>query len=113
MCKPIASKNVTTNDIVLKITVPKRTGLKRRRGASGPYYEGLEDGDCLTMSPEHQPTAAPTRDTRYMLRSLRDNIKQYNVQPVGSIHQTHRFRGDCTPLAFILMISFTDYYRHA
>lgn len=93
MCKPIVSKNVTTNDIVLKITVPKRTGLKRRKGACGPYYERLEDDECLTTPLERQRTAAIARNTRYMLRNLRDNTKTYRVQPVGSIYQTHRFRG--------------------
>ena len=113
MCKPIKSKIVPTNDIVLKITVPKRTGLKRRKGACGPYYEGIDDDDCPTTSPEHQTSAPITRDTRYMLRSLRDNVKEYTVQPLGSIHQTHRFRGANTPLFFMLMKVLTDCDRHA
>ncbi len=78
----MTSNNIATNDIVLKVTVCKRTGLKRRKGASGPYHEGLED-DGITRG---------LKDTRYMLRSLRDNPGNYNVQAIGSIHQTHRFR---------------------
>lgn len=82
MCKPITAHKLATNDIVFKVTIPKRTGLKRRKGASGPYHEGLEDIDDTKI----------VKDTRYMLRSLRDNVSNYTVQPVGSVNQTHRFR---------------------
>lgn len=82
MCKPITAHKLATNDIVFKVTVPKRTGLKRRKGASGPYHEGLEDIEDSKI----------VKDTRYMLRSLRDNVPNYTVQPVGSVNQTHRFR---------------------
>lgn len=82
MCKPITAHKLATNDIVFKVTVPKRTGLKRRKGASGPYHEGLEDIVDTKV----------VKDTRYMLRSLRDNVSKYTVQPVGSVNQTHRFR---------------------
>ena len=93
MCKPIISTNVATNNILLKITVPKRTGLKRRRGARGPYHEGLDDTDSPSLNPVSEKTLSSSNDTQFLLRSLRDNIGNYKVQPVGSIDQTHRFRG--------------------
>lgn len=81
-CKPITAHKLATNDIVFKVTVPRRTGLKRRKGASGPYHEDLEDIDDSKV----------VKGTRYMLRSLRDNVSKYTVQPMGVINQTHRFR---------------------
>ncbi len=87
--KPTFSHNVKTNNIVLKITVPKRTGRKRRRGAPEPYQGCIE---------ETQPQPSLTsRDTRYLLRSLRDNVGRYEIQPVGVIQETHRFRCKSDP----------------
>ena len=82
--KPTFSENVTTNNVVFKITVPKRTGRKRKRGEFGPYQDSTD---------ENQPKPSLTsRDTRYLLRTLQDNVGKYEIQPVGVVHETHRFR---------------------
>ena len=87
MAKPLRSANVSTGDILLKVTVPKRTGLKRKRGAVGPYHEDTESGFLGEK-------AAPTvKDAQYLFRSMRDNPKSYQVEVVGTIDHTHRFRG--------------------
>ena len=75
-----------TNNIVLKITVPKRTGRKRKRGSSDSYHE-------VTGESQGQPPLT-SRDTRSLLRSLQDNVGKYDIQPVGYIHETHRFRSE-------------------
>ena len=87
MAKPLKSANVSTNNILLKVTVPKRTGLKRRRGAEGPYYEGVE------VEALGEQAAPMVKDARLLFRSMCDNSKTYRVEPVGTINQTHRFRG--------------------
>ena len=87
MAKPLKSANVSTNNILLKVTVPKRTGLKRRRGAEGPYHEGAEVG---VLGERAVPMV---NDARYLFRSMSDNSKSYQVEAVGTINQTHRFRG--------------------
>ena len=86
MAKPLRSANVGTNNILLKVTVPKRTGLKRRRGADGPFYEGTE----IIESGEQ---AAMLKDAQYLFCTIRDNIKSYRIEAIGTINQTHRFRG--------------------
>ena len=87
MAKPLSSANVSTNNILLKVTVPKRTGLKRRRGAEGPYYE-----DVRVEVPEEE--AMPVvRGAQYLFCSMSDNVKSYQVEAIGTINQTHRFRG--------------------
>lgn len=87
MSKPLKSANVRTNNILLKVTVPKRTGLKRKKGAKGPYYEGLDEQNGLT-SPH-----TVVKDAKYLIRTLRDRPNDYQIQPAGSIDRTHRFRG--------------------
>lgn len=90
MTKPLRSANVNTNNILLKVTVPKRTGLKRRRGAEGPFFEGIEVG-------VHEDRAAPVvKDAQYLFRSMGDNSRSYQVEATGTINQTHRFRGTQT-----------------
>lgn len=92
MCKPIVSTNVATNNILLKITVPKRIGLKRRRGAHSPYHEGLDNTCSPFLNSIDQKKSPSSNDTQFLLRSLHDNIGKYKIQPIGSIDQTHRFR---------------------
>ena len=82
MAKPLKSANVNTNNLLFKVTVPKRTGLKRKRGADGVYRGVLEE------------RAAPLiQDARHLFRSMSDNPNSYRVEAVGVIDQTHRFRG--------------------
>ena len=105
MAKPLKSANVSTNNILLKVTVPKRTGLKRRRGADGPFYEGME----ITESGEQ---AAMHKDAQYLFRSMRDNTKNYQIEAIGSINQTHRFRSK--PMLFLRLVSCALItFRHA
>ena len=91
MSRPLNSANVRTNNILIKVTTPKRTGFKRKRGAQGPYYEGLEeDGAASEESPRRPSTV---KDAQYLTRSLRDRPGDYLIEPVGSVEHTHRFRG--------------------
>lgn len=87
MTKALRSANVSTNNILLKVTIPKRTGLKRRRGSDSPFDQGTE----VRVSGER---ARPMlKGAQYLFRSMRDNTKSYQVEAVGIINQTHRFRG--------------------
>ena len=91
MSKPLKSANVRTNNILVKVTAPKRTGLKRKRGAQGPCYEGLEEDGAASEQSPHPPSTV--KDAQYLMRILRDRPKDYLIEPVGSIDHTHRFRG--------------------
>ena len=87
MAKPLKSVNVSTNNILLKVTVPKRIGLKRKRGVDGRSPEGLETGVL------RERVAPVIKDAQYLFRSLYDNSKSYQVEAIGTVNQTHRFRG--------------------
>lgn len=93
MTKPLHSTNVKTNNLLLEITVPKRTGLKRRRGAQGPFHEGIDDQGVSSPDGRSLKPVSFVGDARHLLRSLRDNPSEYQVEGIGVIGQTHRFRG--------------------
>jgi general transcription factor 3C polypeptide 5 (transcription factor C subunit 1) len=86
MSVPILSHNSPTNNVLLKITVPKRIG-KRKRGSQEPFSEIVQSNglDGLTRSSNHS--------SAHLLRALRDNAGQYEVEAVAEIERTHRFRG--------------------
>lgn len=84
MSRPLQSTNSQTNNVLLKVTVPRRTGRRRKRGAEEPFTEttvSFEDGAC------------PRRNARDLRRSLEDNVGRYQVEPVGMVNRTHVFRG--------------------
>ena len=86
--KRLLSTPVRTNNLLLKVTMPKRTGRKRKRGTSGPFLteeEAKQDGIQTYVD-------APT-----IYKSLQDNASTYKVTLVGVIDETHRFRSERQP----------------
>ena len=80
--KKLPSTPVEIQDVLLKVTIPKRTGRKRKRGSNGPFIDS-------PLSPEmkHNITAPD------LLQRLRDNVGKYAIEAIGSITRAHRFRG--------------------
>jgi hypothetical protein len=72
------SYNAPTHNLVLKVTVPKRTGRKRKKGSDEPFREAGDN---------------PTDGPRVLRRKLADNADEYSVKIVGMIQNTHRYRG--------------------
>ncbi|KAJ5992164.1 RNA polymerase III transcription factor subunit [Penicillium sp. IBT 35674x] len=82
MARPLVSTVGQTNNILLKVTVPKRTGRRRKRGSDEPFTEVPEEAQ------------GPQRHTaKDLMRSLHDSPSQYKIQPVGKVERTHVFRG--------------------
>jgi general transcription factor 3C polypeptide 5 (transcription factor C subunit 1) len=77
--KPILSINCQTKNVLLAVTVPKRTGRKRKRGSADPFVEDLEE-------------PPPKKSASYLLESLRANEAAYQIEPVASIPSLHIFR---------------------
>ena len=89
--RPLTSHNALTHNVLLKITVPRRTGRKRKRGSNHPFEGELDaaaDGREEVQSKER--IDAP----KILRRKLRDNVDKYQVEPVGVIGNTHRYRGE-------------------
>ncbi|KAI2609267.1 hypothetical protein GGR54DRAFT_618412 [Hypoxylon sp. NC1633] len=93
--KPIVSHNTATNNVLLKITVPKRTGRKRKRGTDDPFT-GVGDVAKATdvTSNVDQISSVGRHDMpKSILRKMQDNVDDYLVEAVGSVKNTHRYRG--------------------
>lgn len=84
MARPVHSTSVPSSNVLLRVTVPKRTGRKRKRGSDEPFT-GPEAQDASV-----QPRRRTAKD---LLRSLQDNPSKYTVDPVGRVERTHVFRG--------------------
>jgi general transcription factor 3C polypeptide 5 (transcription factor C subunit 1) len=85
--KRLLGASVKTNNLLLKVTVPRRTGRKRKRGSSGPF---------VASEPEASP-ANPYTTASEVFHSLQDNASKYTIAPVGVLDEAHRFRGECFP----------------
>ncbi|KAK5166533.1 tau 95 subunit of transcription factor TFIIIC [Saxophila tyrrhenica] len=80
--KKLASDGVHTGNVLVKVTVPKTTGRKRKRGSDVPYQESYGNRG---MAPES--ITAPD-----LLRRMQDNPQSYTMEAVGVITDTHRFK---------------------
>lgn len=89
------SHNARSHNVVLKITVPKRTGRKRKRGTDGPWEGDAEviDAEARSASKEEVMSYARKDDPKVLRRKLADNVDSYEVEAIGIIKNTHRFRG--------------------
>ncbi|KAF8860318.1 hypothetical protein BDZ45DRAFT_800898 [Acephala macrosclerotiorum] len=95
MAVPIYSHNSATNNLLLKITVPKRIGKKRKRGSQAPSPS--EDG-WIRLADEDHDFARVQSHSRMdkpasLLRKLSDNKGKYTVEVAGEVTQSHRYRG--------------------
>jgi len=100
MCAPILSQNIATTNVVLKITVPKRTGRKRKRGSQDPYVDGngkepTTAANINGSQVKHHHLASQSRmdNPTEIIRKLKDNSGKYTIEAVGQVNQTHRYRG--------------------
>ncbi|EED17763.1 RNA polymerase III transcription factor subunit, putative [Talaromyces stipitatus ATCC 10500] len=84
MASTIDSSNRQTDNILLKVTVPKWTGGKRKRGSDEPFSDG-PPSTPEDIEKERQSCA-------FRQRSLMDNAHRYSVEPVGTVTRTHNFR---------------------
>lgn len=79
---PIPSKLNFSSNLLLKFTVPKRTGRKRKRGSDDPFTE-------YTSS----RTAPSLHDGMDAYKSMRDHVSVVQPAVVGVVKHTHRYRG--------------------
>lgn len=91
MSRPLQSTSSPSNNILLKVTVPKWTGRKRKRGSDEPFRDAY---------PTTDPARAQRRSAKDLLRSLRDNVGKYQVEAVGRVDRTHVFRGKYSSIEY-------------
>lgn len=81
--KKLSSTVTSTANVLMKVTLPKRTGRKRKRSSTEPYSS--IDGQGVN------PTRSRVTATE-LLRRMRDNMENIQINAVGTITDTHRFR---------------------
>lgn len=89
------SHHAATNNILLKITVPKRTGRKRKRGSDDPFTDDVDiTNGAEATSADGKVSSASRRDRpKSILRKMQDNLDDYEIDAVGKVEDTHRYRG--------------------
>jgi general transcription factor 3C polypeptide 5 (transcription factor C subunit 1) len=92
MCVPIESRNATTNNILVKVTVPRRTGRKRKRGTQEPFQDDIDAGN-MNGSARQEPRSQRIHPSQ-LLRILEENSEKYSIEVIGKIQHTQRFRGN-------------------
>lgn len=91
LAKKMASTGVETRNVLVKVTLPKRTGRKRKRGSDEPF-----------TSPTQAEPESNLLTAQELLDRLRDNQHSYQIEAVGLVNATHRFR---TPPDFQMRVS--------
>lgn len=84
LSRPLKSTSSASSNVLLQVTVPKKTGRKRKRGSNEPFQNAPV---------ETKSEAVPRPTAKEMMRSLRDNESNYQIKPVGRVERTHVFRG--------------------
>ncbi|KAL1304170.1 hypothetical protein AAFC00_000595 [Neodothiora populina] len=84
LAKKLVSREVPVQNILLRVTLPKCTGRKRKRGSGEPFVYPVDQDRGVVAS--HSP------DAPLLLQHLRDNADRYTIQPIGPVKETHRFR---------------------
>ena len=82
LAKKLVSSAIETRNVLVKVSLPKRTGRKRKRGSDEPFTHHVDDSNTSNTS-----ITAPD-----FLRRLKDNPQNYTIQPIGTVNETHRFR---------------------
>jgi general transcription factor 3C polypeptide 5 (transcription factor C subunit 1) len=90
--KTVPAGPVITGNVLLKITVPKMTGRKRKRGSDELFQ--FHSSNYAKESSSNDEGSALEKERRHerLLRALSDNPTTYTVTSVGSIKETYRFR---------------------
>ncbi|ROW02778.1 hypothetical protein VSDG_01884 [Cytospora chrysosperma] len=91
--RPLMSHYASSHNVLFKITVPKRTGRKRKRGSDEPWQGQIEQPvqDASPSATLH--SKAGLDDPKVLRRKLQDNPDRYEAEAVGVIKHTHRYRG--------------------
>jgi len=77
--RTIIANKKNANNVLLQISVPQRTGRKRKRGSDDPWTK-------VVMS------ESPKKDATYMVRSMADNMGKCNVTALSAISSMHIWR---------------------
>lgn len=101
IAQKIVSREVPVQNVLVRVSMPKRTGRRRKRGSD----EAFAFPDDHNHEPQAQQFAPRPLTAPQLLARVRDNVGKYTVQPVGHIKETHRFRGKVCRSIFLRFIT--------
>ena len=81
LTKPLYSHNEKTHNLVLKITLPKAQGLKAK-------FDGRSSG----AHPGEESSGLETDPATSLLAKIHTHSRDYQIDIIGIVDQTHRFR---------------------
>lgn len=89
------SHYASSHNVLFKVTVPKRTGRKRKRGSDGPWEGDVEETGQKNRAASTTDfrSKAKLDEARIVRRKLQDNVDRYQAEVLGVIKHTHRYRG--------------------
>ncbi|CAK7202089.1 tau 95 subunit of transcription factor TFIIIC [Sporothrix eucalyptigena] len=91
----LSSHSAPTHNVVLAVHIPKRTGMKRKRGTDGPWeYDPAAASPSGGSGSQVPPgDALAGRDARQLRQRLQETAGQYRTEVVGIVKHSHRYRG--------------------
>ncbi|ERS99045.1 hypothetical protein HMPREF1624_04240 [Sporothrix schenckii ATCC 58251] len=90
----LSSHCAATHNVVLAVHVPKRTGMRRKRGTDNAWELDPEAARGSPASHGHPPgDRMGDRDARQLRRKLQETAGLYRTDVVGVVKHTHRYRG--------------------
>lgn len=92
MSRPLQSTSSPANNVLLRVTVPRRTGRRRKRGTDEPFTD--EPGAGTDAAPGVDNADSPRPTASDLRQNLEDNVGKYQVETVGMVNRTHVFRGE-------------------
>ena len=93
MSVPIDSGSVTTDDLLLRIEVPKVIGRKRKRNPVSSSGPSQEDSNVPSiMQPDSEKDRPMPSGAELLLQNMQDNADRTKIDVIGHVNRTHRFR---------------------
>ncbi|EMC93914.1 hypothetical protein BAUCODRAFT_141325 [Baudoinia panamericana UAMH 10762] len=101
LAKKLASTAIETRNVLVRVTVPKWTGRKRKRGSDEPFteHDAAATHSVSLKAPE-------------LLRRMRDNEGKYSIEPVGVITETHKFRAQADFQMYMGDLPIMQNFKH-
>ncbi|KAL1896508.1 tau 95 subunit of transcription factor TFIIIC [Sporothrix stenoceras] len=90
----LSSHCAATHNVVLAVHVPKRTGMRRKRGTNDAWEFDPSAGNDAPEAKDNLPgDTIAERDARRLRRKLQETSGLYRTEVVGIVKNSHRFRG--------------------
>lgn len=90
----LSSHCAATHNVVLAVHVPKRTGMRRKRGTNDAWeYDPNAASDAFDTNGRPPGDTIAERDARRLRRKLQETAGLYRTEVVGIVKNSHRFRG--------------------